>query len=131
MLQLNDINKIVKVYTPLILSFLSLINSIVLSIEGLNYYFNDYITINLMLGYIFLDLYILSVSRKLCFWYKLNIIFLFLAHISGFICSIICNVNIFRYSYVIMTLSSLSIICFLVFKVFYKTIIIDKKGRNK
>lgn len=130
MLQLNNINKIVKVYTPLILSFLSLINSIVLSIEGLNYYFDDYITINLMLGYIFLDLYILSVSRRLCFWYKLNIIFLFLAHISGFICSI-CNVNIFRYSYVIMTLSSLSIICFLVFKVFYKTIIIDKKGRNK
>lgn len=129
MLQLNNINKIIKVYTPLILSFLSLINSIIL-LTGVNHYFDNLITINLMLGYIFLDLYILSVSRRMCFWYKLNIIFLFLAHISGFICSI-CNVNIFRYSYVIMTLSSLSIICFLVFKVFYKTIIIDKKGRNK
>lgn len=111
----------IRVYTPLILSVLALLNAVLFMSEKENC---DavYLIANMASSSLLIDLYILSVSRRMCIWYKLNIFCLTLIHISG----LMYNgawIDEFIYPYIVAVLSAIGIISFLIFRIWYKAII--------
>lgn len=111
----------IRVYTSLILSVLALLNTILFMSEEENC---DavYLIANMASSSLLIDFYILSVSRRMCIWYKLNILCLILTHISG----LLYNgawIDESIYPYIIAVLSAIGIIFFLIFRIWYKTII--------
>lgn len=123
-----DLHHKIRIYTPLILSIFTLLNALMfISEREYNYQF-AYITANLTGSSLLLDYYILSVSKRMCIWYKLNILCLILSHINGLVYNVI-QVYEFLYPYIIITLSSIGIVFFMIFRIFYKTIKNKKGGR--
>lgn len=111
----------IRVYTPLILSVLALLNAVLFMSEEENC---DavYLIANMASSSLLIDIYILSVSRRMCIWYKLNIICLVLIHISGLMYNVAC-IDESIYPYIIAVLSAIGIIFFLIFRIFYKAVI--------
>lgn len=111
----------IRVYTPLILSVLALLNAVLFMSEEENCE-TVYLIANMASSSLLIDIYIFSVSRRMCIWYKLNIICLILIHISG----LIYNgawIDESIYPYIIAVFSAIGIIFFLIFRIFYKTVI--------
>ena len=111
----------IRVYTPLILSILALLNAFMFMSEEENYTL-VYLIANTASSSLLIDFYILSVSRRMCIWYKLNILCLILIHISG----LLYNgawIDESIYPYIIAVLSAIGIIFFLIFRIFYKAVI--------
>lgn len=74
-------NKFVKIYTPLIIAVFTVLNAVL-------FLFNDAQRISFALGGTFgnsllVTIYIWCVSRKMCIWYKMNLICLFITQILG------------------------------------------------
>lgn len=111
----------IRVYTPLILSVLALLNAVLFMNEEENC---DavYLIANMASSSLLIDFYIFSVSLRMCIWYKLNILCLILIHISG----LLYNgawIDESIYPYIIAVLSAIGIILFLIFRIWYRTII--------
>lgn len=113
----------IRIYTPLILSVLALLNAVLFIGEEENC---DavYLIANMASSSLLIDLYIFSVSLRMCIWYKLNILCLILIHISGLMYNgMFINESI--YPYIIAVLAAFGIIFFLIFRIFYRTIMKD------
>ena len=111
----------IRVYTPLILSILALVNAVLFISEEENCD-TVYFIANTASSSLLIDFYIFSVSLRMCIWYKLNILCLILIHISG----LLYNgawIDESIYPYIIAVLSAIGIIFFLIFRIFYRTII--------
>lgn len=113
--------RFIRIYTPLILSILALLNAFMFLNEEENYTL-VYLIANTASSSLLIDLYILSASRKMCIWYKLNILCLILIHISGLLYNV-AYIDESIYPYLIAVFSAIGIIFFLIFRIFYKTII--------
>jgi hypothetical protein len=114
----------IRVYTPLILSILALLNAFMYMSEEGDYTL-VYLIANMASSSLLIDFYILSVSSRMCIWYKLNILCLILIHISGLLYNV-AWIDESIYLYIIAVLSTIGIIFFLVFHIFYRTIIKNK-----
>ena len=110
----------IRVYTPLILSILALLNAFMFMSKEDNYTL-VYLIANTASSSLLIDFYILSVSRRMCIWYKLNILCLILIHISGLLYNGL-SIDESIYLYVVAVFSALGIIFFLIFRILYKTI---------
>ena len=113
--------RFIRVYTPLILSVLALLNAVLFMNEEENC---DavYLIANMASSSLLIDIYIFSVSLRMCIWYKLNILCLILIHISGLMYNV-AWIDEFIYPYIIITLSAIGIIFFLAFRIFYRAVI--------
>ena len=80
----SPIVRFVRIYTPFIISIATLINTIlVLFIKSDELLEICYSMANIFGNSFIVDLYFLVCSRKMCIWYKLNILCLSCTHIVG------------------------------------------------
>lgn len=110
--------RLIRIYTPFICSLFALINGAL--------FMNKYTDENLFYLFstttgnsIVINIYMLCTSLRMCVWYKLNILCLCLIHITSILYNYL-NISDSVYLAAVTLLSSLGIICFLVFKALYK-----------
>ena len=113
------INRIIRIYTPFICSLFVLLNSVcfLLELDNLDFVYS---LANISGSSILLVIYMYSVSRRMCIWYKLNLLTLLLTQVLGLMYDIM-SIDVAIYLYSVTCLSILGIIFFLIYKVFYKT----------
>lgn len=117
--------RFIRIYTPFIITLFTLVNSVLFLIN------DDTIQFAYLLGIIsgnsiLLTAYMYCVSLRMCIWYKLNLLCLLLTQLSSLLYNYLEIDNVI-YLWMIILLSSLGLICFLVFKHCYKVEIIKKK----
>ena len=109
--------RFIRIYTPFICTLAALLNG-VFFLEGATdetfTYYLSAITGNsiLVIGYFF------SASTKMCIWYKLNLVCLALVQIIGLLYDCM-DMSFTAYLLGVVLLSSLGIIFFLIFRIFY------------
>lgn len=64
------------------------------------------------------DLYMLATSIRMCIWYKLNLLCLFLIQICGMLYNYY-DIGTSLYLWVVVLLAAMGILFFLVFRIFY------------
>lgn len=113
------INRIIRIYTPFICSLFVLLNGVcfILELDNLDFV---YALASISGSSILLVIYMYSVSRRMCIWYKLNLLTLLLTQVIGLMYDIM-SIDVAIYLYSVTCLSILGIIFFLIYKVFYKT----------
>lgn len=106
--------KLFRVYFPFILTLISFVNVICIWFITQEPSFSLVLS-GLFGGSIFLDLYIYVCSLKMCFYYKMNIVCLFLTHLTN----ILYDYFLFDdtiYLTAIIVLLMIGTICFIIFK---------------
>lgn len=112
--------RFIRIYTPFICSIMTLINGVYFLLGGSD---NEITyTMSSLTGNSFLIvLYVYCTSLKMCIWYKLNLFCLFLIQTIGLLYEY-TNISIYMYFNIVILLSIIGIICFLVFRIFYRTV---------
>lgn len=109
--------RFIRIYTPFICTLISLLNG-VLFIKGITELPCIYSMATLAGNSVLVNLYIFVTSRRMCIWYKLNLICLLIIQVCGFMYNC-CNVDTFLYLWAVILLSAIGIIFFLIFRIFY------------
>ena len=107
--------RLIRIYTPFILAIAALIHGVL--------YFNDYNgIIYRLLGELtghslFVNLYMIASSEKMCKWYKMTIYFLLSIHIIGlfYYCGFIKDIMVVMYLTMVMNI--FAVIFFLIYRV--------------
>lgn len=108
----------IRIYTPFICTIAAHVNGVCFIFENIQQdtiFLFSTITGNSLI----INLYMLANSLRMCVWYKLNILCLCLIHITSILYNYL-NISDSVYLAAVTLLSSLGIICFLVFKALYK-----------
>ena len=114
--------RFVRIYTPFIISVATLLNTIlVLFIKSDELLEICYSMANIFGNSFIVDLYFLICSRKMCIWYKFNILCLSGTHIVGIAYNVLL-IDESLYLLAVIILSMLGITFFLIYRKYYKTI---------
>lgn len=106
--------KLLRIYAPFILTFTTLINVIGIWFIMQEPSFSLCLS-GLFGGSIFLDIYMYLCSMKMCFYYKMNILCLFLTHLTN----VLYDYFLFDdtiYLTTIIILLMIGTLCFIIFK---------------
>lgn len=114
--------RFVRIYTPFIISAATLINTIlVLFIKSDELLEICYSMANIFGNSFIVDLYFLVCSRKMCVWYKLNILCLLGTHVIGIAYNVLL-IDESTYLLAVIILSMSGIIAFLIYRRYYRTV---------
>ena len=114
--------RFVRIYTPFIISIATLINTIlVLFIKSDELLEICYSMANIFGNSFIVDLYFFICSRKMCIWYKLNILCLSSTHVVGIAYNVFM-IDESLYLLATIILSIFGITFFLIYRKYYKTI---------
>jgi len=111
--------RFIRIYTPFICTIVTFIQALTL-LTGVD---EAWILVGSLASVfgnsMIIDLYFFSVSLRMCRWYKLNILSLFLTHVIGIVYD---NgyIEDILYIYAVLCLTMFGIICFLIFRKFYE-----------
>lgn len=109
---------LIRIYTPFICTLMALVNGVLFKM-GLYTLPEVYLLATLTGNSILVDLFMFAASLKMCIWYKLNLFFLLLIQICGLLYTYL-DIDRVLYIWVTILLASLGVICFLIFKIFYR-----------
>lgn len=110
--------RLIRIYTPFICTLMALVNGVLFK-RGVEVLPEIY-ALSTIAGYsIVTVLFMFAASLKMCIWYKLNLFFLLLIQICGLLYNYLGIPNSL-YIWATILLASLGVICFLIFKIFYR-----------
>lgn len=110
--------RFVRVYTPFICTVMALVNG-VLFLRGATELSAIYLMATLTGNSVLINLYMLATSMRMCIWYKLNLFCLLLIQVCGLSYNYF-HIDTSLYLWVVTLLSALGVMCFLIFRAFYK-----------
>ena len=112
------VKRLIRVYTPFVLTIMALINGVKLLNETLTEHFM--FTSSATTGFsILVVTYFFAASDRMCIWYKLNLLCLLGVQLCGIAYNYL-DMDVALYANSIILLSALGILMFLVFKIFYQ-----------
>lgn len=106
--------KLLRIYLPFILTFAALLNIVTVLFITQEPSFT-LIMSEVFGGSIFIDLYLWICSRKMCFYYKTNIVCLFLTHVTNILYDYFL-IDETIYLTTIIILLMIGAVCFIIFK---------------
>lgn len=107
--------KLVKIYTPFICTLVALIYGVLLLLE-IKFPNADYILSAITGNSILVVEYMWANSKRMCIWYKLNLLCLLLVHIDGLV-YFLSDMNFKPYCYIVVLCSTIGIIFFVVYRI--------------
>lgn len=110
--------RFLRIYTPFICTLMALLDGVYF-MSGAPMDNFAFIISALTGNSILLDIYMLVVSLRMCIWYKLNLLCLLLTQICGVLYNYY-DIDASLYLWTVVLLSACGIICFLVFRIFYR-----------
>lgn len=109
--------RFIRIYTPFICTLMALVNGVLFK-RGLY----EIPTIDLLSSVsgssIFVVLYMLATSLRMCIWYKLNLLCLLFVQISGLLYNYF-DIDDSLYLWVVILFAAMGVVAFLIFRVFY------------
>lgn len=117
-MRLKILIRLIRIYTPFICTLMTLLNGVYFIMGGTEnrlIYITSALTGNSML----VILYMLFTSMRMCIWYKMNLICLLLVQAIGILYDF-TGMEFSTYLLSVVLLSVLGVICFLIFRIFYR-----------
>lgn len=114
--------RFIRIYTPFVITLFTLVNALIFLCE-VNTPDIEYVFAILTGNSLLLTWYMYSVSRRMCIWYKLNLLCLFLTQLLSLTYNYL-EINNSLYLWIIILFCSIGIMCLLIFKKCYRVEII-------
>lgn len=109
------LRRLIRIYTPFICSIVAIINGVIY-LKGIDLPNFDYIMSETTGHSFLLVLYMLSTSKGMCIWYKLNLLCLLLIHVDGTI-YYFSDMEFNSYCYGIIIISIIGLLFFLLYRI--------------
>lgn len=111
--------KLIRIYTPFICTLVALINGVYFMRGGEE---NTFVFLSSALtgNSIIVDIYMIAMSFRMCFWYKLNIAFLMAVQVIGALYDCL-ELEFSVYLLIVVLLSTAGVMCFLIFRILHLT----------
>lgn len=109
--------RFIRIYTPFICTVMALVNG-VLFLGGVTELPSVYLMATLTGNSVLVDLYMLTISMRMCIWYKLNLLCLLLIQICGLLYNYY-DIDTSLYLWVVVLLAAMGVLFFLIFRVLY------------
>lgn len=109
--------RLIRIYTPFICTIVALVNG-VLFIGGMPKLPVIYFFATLTGNSVFVDLYMLATSMRMCIWYRLNLLCLLFIQISGMVYNYF-DIDNSLYLWVVTLSAAMGVVFFLVFRLGY------------
>lgn len=106
--------KLMKVYIPFVFTFSMLISVVIFAFTNVEPSF-AFIIPGIFGGSILADIYMYICSRRMCIYYKMNIICLFISHIVNILYDYFC-IDCTLYLSILIILTVISVACFIIFE---------------
>lgn len=109
--------RLIRIYTPFICTIMALVNG-VLFIGGMPKLPVIYFFATLTGNSVFVDLYMLVTSMRMCIWYRLNLLCLLFIQISGMVYNYF-DIDTSLYLWVVTLSAAMGVVFFLMFRLGY------------
>lgn len=112
---MDVVRKLLRIYTPFICTLVALIYGVLLLMD-IEFANADYILSAVTGNSIIVVAYMWATSKRMCIWYKLNLLCLLLIHIDGLI-YFLSDMNFTPYCYSVILIATAGLIFFIIYRV--------------
>lgn len=112
---MDIVRKLLRIYTPFICTLVALIYGVLLLLD-IEFANADYILSAVTGNSIIVVAYMWATSKRMCIWYKLNLLCLLLIHIDGLI-YFLSDMKFAPYCYSVILIATVGLVFFIIYRV--------------